>query len=531
VKSQSLIHNHRIHIILGLGLLLLAASVSWALAQTEGIIYACVAKDGIPTIVSDPAECKKNDYLLFWNIMGPQGDPGLACWDLNGNGTGDLPAEDVNGDGEVNVADCKGEQGPQGETGPMGPQGEQGPMGPQGPQGEQGLQGPQGEQGPEGSMGPEGPQGPQGEPGLMRILVPTDNISTTVDSGGDVGFFPSVTIGADGMPVISYYDDTNFDLKVAHCKDAACSNADRNIVDNNAGNANGDSSITIGADGMPVISYYEGDTRYLKVAHCKDMACADADINTVESGGIFGTYNSITIGVDGLPVISYYDGNNLDLKVAHCNDAACTGSTPHTLDSAGYVGRYNSIATGADGLPVISYYDFTNGDLKVAHCDDVACSSATLSTVDSAGDVGWYSSITIGVDGLPVISYYDWTNQGLKVAHCNNAACTGAASRILDSAGDVGYNTSITIGVDGLPVISYYDYTNEDLKVAHCNDPLCTGAAIRTVDWEGKVGYYKTSITIGAEGLPVISYHDDTNLDLQVFNCANAFCTPFFVRR
>ncbi len=39
---------------------------------------------------------------------GPKGDQGLSCWDLNGNGSGDLPGEDTNGDGVVDVLDCRG---------------------------------------------------------------------------------------------------------------------------------------------------------------------------------------------------------------------------------------------------------------------------------------------------------------------------------------------------------------------------------------------------------------------------------------
>lgn len=46
--------------------------------------------------------------------QGPAGTNGIACWDLNGNGTGDLPDEDINGDGVVNVTDCTGPDGPPG---------------------------------------------------------------------------------------------------------------------------------------------------------------------------------------------------------------------------------------------------------------------------------------------------------------------------------------------------------------------------------------------------------------------------------
>jgi hypothetical protein len=47
------------------------------------------------------------------------------------------------------------------------------------------------------------------------------------------------------------------------------------------------------------------------------------------------------------------------------------------------------------------------------------------------------------------------------------------ARKILDSAGNVGEFTSITVGTDGLGLVSYYDDTNGDLKAAHCATPFC----------------------------------------------------------
>ena len=35
-------------------------------------------------------------------------------------------------------------------------------------------------------------------------------------------YFTSQTIGADGLRLISYYDISNKDLKVAHCSNSLC---------------------------------------------------------------------------------------------------------------------------------------------------------------------------------------------------------------------------------------------------------------------------------------------------------------------
>src|SRR4029077_10995965 len=102
-------------------------------------------------------------------------------------------------------------------------------------------------------------------------------------------------------------------------------------------------------------------------------ACTAATLTTVDSTGTVGQHSSVTIGADGLALISYYDETHGNLKLAHCPNVACTAATLTTVDSAGGVGQYNSVTIGADGLALISYYDATNGALKVAHCSNLLC--------------------------------------------------------------------------------------------------------------------------------------------------------------
>ena len=296
----------------------------------------------------------------------------------------------------------------------------------------------------------------------------------TPDSAGSVGQYSSVTIGTDSLALISYYDATNGDLGVAHCSDVACTSATVTAVDGAANNVGAPSSMIIGTDGRSLISYFDKTNGDLKVAHCSDVACTAVTLTTVDGAADnVGAPSSIIMGADSRGLISYYDETNGDLKVAHCSNVACTSATLTTLDSAGSVGEHNSVTIGADGRGLISYYDATNGNLKVAHCSDVACTTTTLTAVDSAGNVGQYSSVTIGIDGLGLISYFDATNGDLKVAHCSNVACTAATLTAVDSAGSVGQYSSVTIGADGLALISYYDETNGDLKVAHCSNLFC----------------------------------------------------------
>jgi len=261
---------------------------------------------------------------------------------------------------------------------------------------------------------------------------------------------------------------------------------------------------------------------------------ASVNITTlIDTVGIVGQYTSLAIGADNNPVISYYEASNTALKVAKCNDPACApgGETITRLD-AGNVGQYTSLAIGADNNPVISYYDSTSGNLKVAKCNDPACAPGgeTIITVDSTGSVGQYTSLAIGSDDFPVISYYDATNTALKVAKQvlpgTGIGCTSPdwTCTTVDNAAIVGQYTSLAIGADNNPVISYYDVLNADLKVTKCNDPACApgGETIITIDSAG-VGQY-TSLAIGADNNPVISYYDVLNADLKVTKCGAPDC-------
>jgi len=247
----------------------------------------------------------------------------------------------------------------------------------------------------------------------------TTSTNTTIDSNGDVGYFTSITIGTNGNPIISYTDATNFDLKVAACNNPTCTTSTNTTIDSN-GSVGAYTSIAIGTNGNPIISYYDGTNGDLKIAACNNPTCigateGDRSTNTtIDNAGNVGLFTSIAIGTNGNPIISYHDYTNGDLKIAACNNPTCTTSTNTTIDSGGDVGYYTSITIGTNGNPIISHLDATNFDLKIAACNNPTCTTSTNTTIDS-GFVGYYTSITIGTNGNPIISYGDLENYDLKV--------------------------------------------------------------------------------------------------------------------
>ena len=420
---------------------------------------------------------------------------------------------------------------PGGVRGPAGPEGAQGPAGPAGPQGQQGLVGQKGAKGSTGPAGPQGAtgaQGPVGPPGGFALLnLGRATLAKNTVSAG--GAHSSTVSGSDGYPLVAVFDGANNRLVVVHCTDPTCSSPTSTPVDSSTPNMGRYPSVTIGSDGLGIISYLDGTNHYLRVAHCLNVACSSFQKNTVVSSGtVADDQTSITVGTDGLALISYVDNGNL--RVAHCADVACATVTSNAIGATTVA--YSSIAVGADGLPLISYLDNSSGDLRIAHCSDALCAGLTSTAFDTVDNTGYYTSLTIGSDGLGLVSYRDASASSLKVAHCDNLACTSATISTVDGTGIEGEYSAITLGIDGLGVISYYDGggATQDLKVAHCANVACTGSSFVTVDSAGTVGW-NTSITIGSDGLPFVSYRDVSGDRVKGLHCPNVFCVGYLRRR
>lgn len=375
--------------------------------------------------------------------------------------------------------------------------------------------------------------------------LPMMGWSDTLLDSGNVGDQSSIIIGLDGLPVISYYDANNGDLKVAHCNNMACTSATTTTVDS-AGVVGKYTSITIGRTGYPLISYYDDSNGDLKLANCNNVTCTSATLQTVDSTGDVGLHTSITVNEDGYAFISYYDATNGDLKAVSCNTLTCSGNTIWTVDSAGDVGQYTSVTRNSNDYGYISYYDATNGDLKVARCVSMSCGSGSLviNTVDGKGttgseedDVGHHSSITTGTDGLPLIAYAKVYQEGspssgsqMRVAHCTSTTCSAADVDVLISASTLNWQAiSITLGRDGLGLISAGFDTTSRIYVFHCDDVACSGQTIS--DSVVTLGAVDAALTVGADGLPILSYYTDVDDALRVVHCSDWSCQPYLRRR
>jgi hypothetical protein len=407
-------------------------------------------------------------------------------------------------------------------------------------------------------------------------------------SPADFGSNNAMAIGADGFPVIAHveldpdgYDDA---LYITKCGNADCTaNNTRTFIDSAFSTYGSAASIVVSADGLPVVGYI--DFQEFKVVKCGNPACSIGNTLTTlgsnENGLGYSTSASIALSPHtGLPVLAF--SRYILIASAHvviaCNTPNCSSATTTNLSGVDlnydFSLHKSSMAMGSDGFPLFSYvgrvddgHGNTSRAIKVLKCGNVTCSSGNITSVISmpttlppfpqsprlvSTQSRHWPSIAIGTDGLPVISFVTYaplpvgesfdekTPTALTFARCKTESCSVTASvSVVDSSGaQVGAANTISVPADGRPVVSYYDSTGKKLKVAKCGGASCSSQntvnvvdikVLRHFDFNSNSGFW-SSMAIPADGRPIISYSDQESLTpgvvLKVLRCGDARCTP-----
>jgi len=381
-------------------------------------------------------------------------------------------------------------------------------------------------------------EGCLGRPGFG--LVPGAVAVTTPDPGNDTGQFVSATIGADGLPLITYQDATAKTLNVAHCRDAACASVQvTQLSAQLKGTAGYDTSVTIGADGMGLISFTAVRTdialNFLKVAHCENLACTTATVTVVDS--LVGDGTSIIVGADGFGLISYQTlGSPQRLKFAHCQNVACTTSDVHQPSSGSLP---NGDSFGADSSLILSPYDLnlpaaamvtfldtTDHSVWAARCSNLNC--ANLTAVNQLATGADSASLTMGDDGRGLVAVGSSTQQ-LRFLHCQTLnSCSSFDTSTVPLFFAAASQVSLSVGPDGRPVM-LGSFPDGAVLTLPCLDTAC--GTYGPVGFLDDVGSPSVALTIGADGLPLAAYYDPEAHHLAVVHCPNAFCAPYFRRR
>lgn len=335
--------------------------------------------------------------------------------------------------------------------------------------------------------------------------------TATVDSSGDRGAHTDIAFDpSSGTPWISYYDEGNKNLMVAHrvgsggncgpANDWYCETVD------SAGDVGQNSSIDVyfnpAAHSLRVGVAYQAD-KALKFAEYSCSSTGTCFRSTVtidqgDAGGLpgYGRYTSVKYNVTGWPHIAYYvvrwvgDIQVSELRFAYRRDTSggnCGAGwwTCYVVNngSSEYVSMEMTYA-GSLLVPYIAYYNAGSGDLMLARYvgwgGGSGCTHASWScqTIDSTGDVG--QSVSLGLDsaGTPRLAYYDATNGKVKYAYrvwTGPGNCGGGNFQCI-TIGDAASPSdarSISLDVDSAdnPLIAYR-YTSGSVSQLRVAQPI-----------------------------------------------------------
>ena len=257
-----------------------------------------------------------------------------------------------------------------------------------------------------------------------NLMYATDTsgswVRYTVDNSVNVGQYTSIALDSNDKVHISYFDDTNTDLKYA--TNAGGAWATVSVDTSSVGKY---TSIAVDSNDAVHISYYDTSFRDLKYATCSAVCSQASSWNnlTIDNTGIVGHTSSIAIDSSDTIHISYRASQLGNIKYATCSSSCSTLSswTTTTIDNSGEA-TDPSIVVGSNDDIHIAYrtYNYASSTHNLIHTTcSISCSSAaswTPTVVTSA--TGSYGYISIAVD----------TNDGVHISYGSQTPFAGSWS-------------------------------------------------------------------------------------------------------
>lgn len=329
--------------------------------------------------------------------------------------------------------------------------------------------------------------------------------------GPDVGKYTSMAMNGDDV-YIAYYDATAGALKLAIRASGVWSTQ---VVDDD-GDCGAHASITLSADGAPVIAY-----------QCINPPAAVPGRPTSQA--------LVAMAASASPST----GDDWDIRILQTKDTPCRASSCATGNvclasgecaasaggaatvTASFVedlpvatGLFNSIASGPGGTYGVVFYDRITGDLRGARYDGSTWQSSFVidgysRAAAGVGDSGISASLFIDTDGKWYVSYVDGTEELLRLAVVDGTSViersviddgtTDGSARYADGQHIVGDDSSIVVTSAGEVRVVYQDATSQELRIATRPSTTAESAWTReALDTEDSTGYFAEQVLVGS---------------------------------
>lgn len=296
----------------------------------------------------------------------------------------------------------------------------------------------------------------------MRDTAGHWSIVETIDNGYLTGSNPSIATDSKGHVGIAYTNGNAGDLKYAFFDGTQWK---IEVVDSRGSTGHYPSLAFSRGDG-PVITYYDKTHGDLRMA--TSGGSTGWTIQTIDGGSVgakdVGRFSHLVLDPDRTTAtkwgIAYEDssaGYTMYAIQGNLNGGTYNASTGYTLFKADHsIGGYISLAFDGSNRPSISHYDYLNGDLRWTKSSGSTLTggiSFTAQTVASHGTVGSYTAHYYDSAGKAVILYLDKSHNQLAKARLTtawsitNLATGGREAHVTKFGTNLAYTNVDDVGV------------------------------------------------------------------------------------
>ncbi|MFL2957167.1 MAG: putative Ig domain-containing protein [Candidatus Thalassarchaeaceae archaeon] len=304
------------------------------------------------------------------------------------------------------------------------------------------------------------------------------DITTDVDaSTNSIGRRVDITVDTDNNPHIAHYDARNDDLEYAYCENTCDNQASWNKTTIESGNNVGYMpSLVLDNDGNKHFIHYNFSS--IKVEYSVLYSGINSIYNISSVGSHHYQLGSAVTSSNNFIHLSYYNGSESDGKLQYSNINIITGMWETTVidETATKIGLYSDIDLDSDGNPHISYFDATNNQIKYAKFDGTSWTITVITTVGSASS---HTSIVLDDLDKAHVAYRNSNNGNLEMASWSGSDW---AMTTQDNGGTgITDNSGVEINIlDGKKYLAFYNGGNDNLEFATAGyySPLLTGNSV-----------------------------------------------------